>query len=117
MSSFEGDPICEMSVLGLAIECSTSIKEIPCTADSGSLFTTGGSFSGFYTTPSYQKSVVTQYLKSGAAPPAKYFNSTGRAYNDVTALGDNVLIIVQNQISLLCGTSASGNNSNVSNCS
>ena len=45
----------------------------------------GGGFSNVFATPSYQSDAVKEYLASGKAPPTKYFNSSGRAYPDVSA--------------------------------
>lgn len=36
------------------------------------------------------------------------FNSNGRAYNDLTAIGSNVLVVIKGKIQSLAGTSASG---------
>ena len=44
----------------------------------------GGGFSNVFPTPSYQSDAVKEYLGSGKAPPVKYFNSSGRAYPDVS---------------------------------
>ena len=56
--------------------------------------TTGGGFSNVAPTPSYQKAQVAQYLSSGALlPPATDFNSTGRAYPDITALAHHYMIV------------------------
>jgi len=69
-------------------------------------FASGGGFSNFAPTPSYQKSVVKEYLASGVAlPPSSYFNSSGRAYPDVAALGNNYLIQIQGEIQPVGGTS------------
>lgn len=51
----------------------------------------GGGFSNTFSIPPYQSTVVQEYLTKAAAagvlPDSKYFNSTGRAYPDVAALG------------------------------
>eukprot|EP00349_Pseudokeronopsis_sp_Brazil_P002941 CAMPEP_0202970916 /NCGR_PEP_ID=MMETSP1396-20130829/21755_1 /ASSEMBLY_ACC=CAM_ASM_000872 /TAXON_ID= /ORGANISM="Pseudokeronopsis sp., Strain Brazil" /LENGTH=535 /DNA_ID=CAMNT_0049699783 /DNA_START=129 /DNA_END=1736 /DNA_ORIENTATION=+ len=51
----------------------------------------GGGFSNTFSIPSYQASYVQSYLTNAAAqgvlPDSKYFNSSGRAYPDVAALG------------------------------
>lgn len=51
----------------------------------------GGGFSNTFSIPSYQASFVQSYLTNAAAqgvlPDAKYFNASGRAYPDVSALG------------------------------
>jgi len=45
----------------------------------------GGGFSDVFPMPPYQKTAVEAYLNSGKAPSTMYFNSTGRAYPDVSA--------------------------------
>jgi len=51
----------------------------------------GGGFSTVFSIPSFQADVVQKYLTTasskGVLPPSKYFNSKGRAYPDVSALG------------------------------
>lgn len=51
----------------------------------------GGGFSDTFSQPSYQSSAVESYLKKAAAkgllPDSSFFNSTGRAYPDISALG------------------------------
>lgn len=50
----------------------------------------GGGFSDEFASPVYQKAAVTEYLSKSTSvsdfPPAQYFNATGRAYPDVSAL-------------------------------
>ena len=52
----------------------------------------GGGFSNFFPTPEYQYDVVQAYLKSGKAPNTKHFNSSGRAYPDVSAFSTDFII-------------------------
>ena len=53
----------------------------------------GGGFSNTFGTPDYQKEAVQAFLNSGKAPPTKDFNSSGRAYPDVSAFSVNFEII------------------------
>ncbi len=53
----------------------------------------GGGFSTISAMPDYQKSVVEAYLKSGTAPASKYFNSSGRAYPDVSVFSTDYIIV------------------------
>ncbi|XP_003387882.1 PREDICTED: tripeptidyl-peptidase 1-like [Amphimedon queenslandica] len=53
----------------------------------------GGGFSNHYSTPDYQTDAVATYLKSGAAPNDKYFNSSGRGYPDVSVFSVSFLIV------------------------
>ncbi|CEJ92875.1 hypothetical protein VHEMI08503 [[Torrubiella] hemipterigena] len=68
----------------------------------------GGGFSDIFTTPSWQAEAVGNYLKNYAP---KYgpdvFNSSGRAFPDVAALGDNMAIVSGGHVSRSGGTSAS----------
>ena len=64
----------------------------------------GGGFSDVFPIPDYQKPVVAAYLKSGEAPPMKYFNNSGRAYPDVSAFAVNVEGIVNGKLDLYYGT-------------
>ena len=52
----------------------------------------GGGFSNVFPRPSYQDEAVEAYLKSGKAPPTKYFNTSGRAYPDVSAFSVDFMI-------------------------
>ena len=67
----------------------------------------GGGFSNLFLQPSYQINRVAEYLKSGHVPPEQYFNKTGRAYPDISALS-NHFWIVNNRIPVpgVAGTSA-----------
>ena len=53
----------------------------------------GGGFSNHYAIPSYQIDAVNAYLKSGEAPNVKYFNSSGRAYPDLSVFSVSYLIV------------------------
>lgn len=65
----------------------------------------GGGFSNAFPIPDYQKAVVEQYLKSGKTPPTKYFNTSGRAYPDVSAFAVDFDIIVDGSGTVVDGTS------------
>jgi tripeptidyl-peptidase-1 len=67
----------------------------------------GGGFSNHFAMPEYQKETVQKYLKSGEAPPSKYFNKTGRAYPDLSAFATDFAIIVNGQLIYVEGTSCS----------
>ncbi|KAG9234614.1 putative alkaline serine protease AorO [Amylocarpus encephaloides] len=84
-------------------------------------FPSGGGFSNIYEIPSYQASAVAGYLKNSPPTYKAYqtvnatrigansgiYNSAGRAYPDVSAVGDNVAIVYKGTASLIGGTSAS----------
>jgi tripeptidyl-peptidase-1 len=86
-------------------------------------FPSGGGFSNIYARPSYQNSTVSTYF-SQHDPGYKYYSTTGtnnpseavtngglynrvgRGYPDLSAIGDNVLIILDGVPTLIGGTSA-----------
>ena len=55
-------------------------------------FTSGGGFSNVFSRPSYQNSAVASYLQIDTVqlPPSSTYNSTGRAFPDVSANGWNI---------------------------
>ncbi|KAF4636161.1 hypothetical protein G7Y89_g1916 [Cudoniella acicularis] len=83
-------------------------------------FGSGGGFSNIYEIPSYQASAVAAYLKNNPPPYTAYqtvnatniganngvYNSAGRGYPDVSAIGDNVIVYVAGSSGLIGGTSA-----------
>ena len=69
-------------------------------------FSSGG-FSNVFTRPSYQSAAVTAYLNRLGNTNAGKFNTGGRAFPDVAAMGDNVEIVFQGQTGLVAGTSCS----------
>lgn len=96
-------PICQGE-----LQCATSGSEQTCSYGTGALITSGGGFSVFSKRPSYQDAVVKAYLaKSGVTPGPNDFNSAGRGYPDVAALGHNYYIELNGQVSAVDGTSAS----------
>ncbi|GAD94745.1 alkaline serine protease AorO [Paecilomyces variotii No. 5] len=83
-------------------------------------FPSGGGFSNIYKAPDYQTDAVAAYFKE-KNPPYKYYESVdnssfaagggiynriGRAYPDVAAIGDNVVIYTSGAPTLIGGTSA-----------
>lgn len=82
-------------------------------------FPSGGGFSNIYSIPSYQSSAVNTYLTQHTPPYKAYqttdsqaigpgqYNSAGRGYPDVSAVGDNVVIFNKGAPTLIGGTSAS----------
>jgi tripeptidyl-peptidase-1 len=68
----------------------------------------GGGFSNYFPRPDYQEAAVSEYLAKLA--PGTYeglYNSTGRAYPDVSAQGVNFIIVYQGQELPVGGTSCS----------
>ena len=68
----------------------------------------GGGFSNIFEQPAYQAAQVANYLNSSIVPPQQYFNKTGRAYPDISAICRHFWI-VNNRIPVagVMGTSAS----------
>ncbi|CAE8595273.1 unnamed protein product [Polarella glacialis] len=87
-------PAC--SSQGARAKCASGGTEVAVSsAEAG--FTSGGGFSTYTKMPSYQKAAVSEYLSSMASklPPATYFNSSNRAYPDLSAMGSNYLVYMQ----------------------
>ena len=74
--------------------------EVVCSYGRGALITSGGGFSKFVTQPSWQSSRVSSYLSSGALLPSVSFNTAGRAYPDVAAMGHNLIVTVNGTASV-----------------
>lgn len=83
-------------------------------------FSSGGGFSNIYKTPSYQLKAVQQYLTKYPPAFSSYstsrgqitqnggvYNRNGRAYPDLSAVGDNGLVVVGGDFGLSGGTSMS----------
>jgi tripeptidyl-peptidase-1 len=68
---------------------------------------TGGGFSNYFPRPSYQDSVIPDFLNTVPASFTGVFNRSGRGYPDVAVQGWNFETIVAGQLSLAGGTSAS----------
>jgi tripeptidyl-peptidase-1 len=75
----------------------------------GKSWTTGGGFAGLSPTPAYQSAEVSHYLKSTPEKPQPgLFNEGGRAYPDLSLIGDNIECVMNGRIFPLQGTSSSG---------
>lgn len=85
-------------------------------------FPSGGGFSNIFDQPSYQAAAVSKYLSTTSLPFGSYtqfvnmsnfdnvngsFRRTGRAYPDVSAVGQNILVAVNGKWLNVNGTSAS----------
>jgi tripeptidyl-peptidase-1 len=66
----------------------------------------GGGFSAYYPQPSYQSAAVKQYLQQSGLPNAEYYNASGRALPDVSALSTNFEVVIQGLWGPISGTSA-----------
>jgi len=102
-------PVCFANIFGAPVRCNEfGGGEIPCQLDFGTGFTTGGGFSNYFPRPYYQYDFVEEYLSNtGILPPSSYFNASGRAYPDVSAIGHNLLVVLNGVLQPIDGTSAS----------
>lgn len=69
-------------------------------------FSSGG-FSNFFAQPSYQSSAVSSYLTALGSTNSGKFNTSGRAFPDISAQGENVEIVVSGEFGTVAGTSCS----------
>jgi tripeptidyl-peptidase-1 len=87
-------------------------EEIACSSSIGGNITTGGGFSTLSSLPAFQSSAVNDYLLSVASVssslvPVSGFNAAGRGYPDISALATKYLMIADNELTSVAGTSAS----------
>lgn len=97
------------TALGTSYKCASGGTEVAVSSTVAG-FTSGGGFSTYTPMPSYQTEAVQSYLNSGVSlPPASYFNSSNRAYPDVSALGNNFAVYLNSYggWTTVGGTSAS----------
>jgi tripeptidyl-peptidase-1 len=67
----------------------------------------GGGFSNLFARPSYQNTAVSGFLTANGNTNAGLFNTTGRAYPDVSAQGQGFQVVIGGRVSSVGGTSAS----------
>eukprot|EP00981_Chlorochromonas_danica_P004459 scaffold902_cov254-Ochromonas_danica.AAC.5 len=79
--------------------------EVACSSRSGGRITSGGGFSQVFPAFSFQSSSIANYI--ALANPPSGFATSGRAYPDVSLLGNNYQIYIGGAIALVSGTSAS----------
>ncbi|GLD95136.1 hypothetical protein PINS_up003761 [Pythium insidiosum] len=84
-------------------------EEVVCSGEMGGMITTGGGFSNVYSVPSYQRRAVNRYLaRRNRLPKADgFFNASGRAYPDISALGASFNVFMHGRETSVSGTSAS----------
>lgn len=80
---------------------------VGCSTQTGGGITGGAAFSWQFAMPSYQTTVVQNYLSSQAGTSFGNFNSSGRAYPDLTGIGSSIPIIVNGRKTVVGGTSCS----------
>lgn len=88
----------------------TGGPEVVCEADHNGIITSGGGFSTFFATPSWQQAAVSKYFataqQNGVAPSSGY-NPNGRAYPDISFIGANYAVMIAGNLYGLYGTSCS----------
>ena len=68
----------------------------------------GGGFSNVFSIPDYQKTAVSNYLTNyNPGYNSSQFNSNGRAYPDISANGNSIIIVEDGNFTSVGGTSAS----------
>uniref|UniRef100_M4BFP3 subtilisin n=1 Tax=Hyaloperonospora arabidopsidis (strain Emoy2) TaxID=559515 RepID=M4BFP3_HYAAE len=83
-------------------------EEVVCSVEDGGIITSGGGFSNIYPMPDYQRTAVERYLTTRDIPAAPgFFNASGRAYPDVSALGKRFQVYMNGHLASVSGTSAS----------
>jgi len=114
------------TAIQFSTECSSrflvELPEIYCQATDAAAFSGGGGFSSYNPMPSYQQSVVQEYLSSVEdLPPRSTFNPQNRGYPDISLNGHNYVVAIgftafyeginpaglNGEISAISGTSAS----------
>lgn len=93
------------------IPCTSPLLEVVVAGDNGFVWTTGGGVSNRTARPDWQADVVNQYIQTstsqGNLPPASLWNQNGRFYPDLTAVGSNLIVMQDGQVTIAAGTSAS----------
>ncbi|KAF7294544.1 Subtilisin-like protein [Mycena indigotica] len=74
--------------------------------ETGASLSAGG-FSNYFATQSWQASAVSTYISSIGTQYAGKYNTTGRGYPDVSAIGESVWIVQDASTGLVDGTSCS----------
>jgi len=115
-TQFSGSPyeICMQSQPipgGLQFQCghdALSFTEVVSSIATGSRITSGGGFSNAFSMPSYQSTLVQEYLsKVSGLFPQSFYNKNGRAYPDISAAAHNYLVYIGGIVFSVDGTSAS----------
>jgi tripeptidyl-peptidase I len=83
-------------------------QEIVSSTTTGSRITSGSGFSNVFATPGYQKSMVDSYVSNVLVKsvPSSWYNASGRAYGDISALARNYPTVIGGELIAVDGTSA-----------
>ncbi|KAF9480338.1 family S53 protease-like protein [Pholiota conissans] len=84
----------------------TSVGATTGITETAATFSSGG-FSNVFARPSYQSSSVSTYLTALGSTNSGKFNTSGRAFPDVSAQGQNVQIVLEGSKESVAGTSCS----------
>lgn len=84
----------------------TSVGATTGITETAATFSSGG-FSNVFARPLYQSTAVSTYLTALGKTNSGKFNTTGRAFPDVSAQGENVQIVLSGQTGGVAGTSCS----------
>lgn len=105
-------PACGMDINGVAMTC-TTVGEIASSTLTGSRISSGGGFSNTFLRPAYQSLPVLSYIDNVLSDvslpsyvPRSWYNSSGRAYPDVSACGRNYIVFIGGVPIPVDGTSA-----------
>jgi tripeptidyl-peptidase-1 len=85
----------------------SDMDEVACSSNTNGTITSGGGFSDVYGRPSWQHEAVSGYFDTVAgtsAEPVAGYNTSGRAYPDVSVMGYNYEVIVGGSGYLISGT-------------
>ncbi|PRP86479.1 hypothetical protein PROFUN_05261 [Planoprotostelium fungivorum] len=104
--STETLPVCAENFAGFEFPCN-DVGETTSSTSSGSRISSGGGYSIIFPRPSYQRAAVNNYNQYITDIPTSFYNTTGRVYPDISAIGHNFVVILDEEISPIDGTSAS----------
>lgn len=99
-----------VTAVGATMGPESGTSEVACEAGGKVAITTGGGFSIRYARPRYQNTAVNGYfdtVRGTGLAPASGYNAAGRGLPDVSLLGHSYLIVVDQSLVLVDGTSAS----------
>jgi len=85
----------------------TNERPTPEPTASKSVQFSGGGFSNWFVRPAYQDAVVEAYLNTNPTPAPSFFNASGRAYPDLSAVGVQFQVVLNGTFGSHGGTSAS----------
>lgn len=93
-----------VTAVGATMGPETGDTEIAAQSQLGGVITSGGGFSVFFATPSWQSSTVKEYLREHA-PSKTGYNANGRGYPDVSLIGVDYAVMMNGGLITMYGTS------------